>query len=175
VWLARTTDWLKLLHLPDVGWLGFLTTAACLVILIWATVRLVAKVNEDVDPAESDREMLQAINELHREGDLTEDEFRSIKSQLVTRLSTSFQETQKSRKSERSGSKLSADSSNENTVALKPEPNTQNHQSSELNEPESFASPTNVPRPSQDTNDLSPGKTAPESENNGGKLDLKSD
>ncbi len=33
-------------------------------------IRLVARVNEDTDPAEADRQMLLAINELHREGDL---------------------------------------------------------------------------------------------------------
>jgi len=34
--------------------------------------------------------MLQRLNELRREGDLTEDEFRSIKSQIVGRLNSSW-------------------------------------------------------------------------------------
>ena len=96
MWLARTTDWFKLLHLPNVSWWQLLTAAPCLVVLIWIIVRLVARVNEDVDPAEADKEMLLAINDLWREGDLTEVEFRSIKSQLMTRMSASLQAIPKS-------------------------------------------------------------------------------
>jgi hypothetical protein len=87
-WLLKTTDWHKLLQLPDVSWTSFLIAAACLVVVIWIIVRLVSQVNEDVDPAEADREMLQALSDLRREGDLTEDEFRLIKGQITNRLST---------------------------------------------------------------------------------------
>ena len=93
VWLSRKTDWWKLLQLPDVSWFQLLFAGAFLVVLIWAILRLVARVNEVVDPADADREMLSALNELRREGDLSEDEFRSIKSQIVGRLSSSLQAT----------------------------------------------------------------------------------
>ena len=66
-------------------------TAVVLTILIWIIVRLVTGATEDVDPAEADREMLDAVNELRAQGDLSEDEFRSIKGRLVTRLGRSFQ------------------------------------------------------------------------------------
>ena len=86
----RTNDWLDLLQLPDFTWWQFLFAAACLVLLIWQIARFISRVHEDVDPAESDQDMLNAISELRREGDLTEDEYRSIKSQLMGRMSSGF-------------------------------------------------------------------------------------
>jgi hypothetical protein len=65
-----------------------LIAAVVLVLLIWAILRILSKMNEDVDPAEADREMLQALRDLRREGDLSEDEFRSIRGKLATRLNT---------------------------------------------------------------------------------------
>lgn len=82
----RKPDWDKLLQLPDGSWIYVFIAAACLVVMIWGVLQFVARVNEDVDPAEVDREMLQSLKELHREGDLTEDEFRSIKGQILERL-----------------------------------------------------------------------------------------
>ncbi len=179
MWLARTTDWYKLLHLPDISWLQFLAAAACLVVLIWAIVRLLAKVNDDVDPAEADREMLQAINDLRREGDLTEDEFRSIKGQLVTRLGSSFQVTPKTGRAA-----VSADqdeqvqkrlSSTEKFSATESAIETSDPPTSQPNKSEYFASPTDVPEPSQDTSQLPAGRTAPESENTEGNQDTELD
>ena len=86
----RTNGWLDLLQLPDFTWWQFLFAAACLVVLIWSIVRFVSRAHEDVDPAESDQDMLNAISELRREGDLTEDEYRSIKSQLMGRMSSAL-------------------------------------------------------------------------------------
>ena len=179
MWPARTTDWFKLLHLPDVSWWQFLAAAACLVVLIWAIVRLLARVNDDVDPAEADKEMLQAINDLWREGDLTEDEFRSIKGQLVTRLSTSWRVTPKKGKAAKSADEVGREL-NDRTLAGKfsaknsaTEP--PDFASSQSNKPESFAIPTNVPESSQDTIHLPPGTTAPESENNEGMTDSDPD
>ena len=70
------------------SWLPLLIAAVVLVLLIWAILRILSKMNEDVDPAEADREMLQALRDLRREGDLSEDEFRSIRGKLATRLNT---------------------------------------------------------------------------------------
>jgi hypothetical protein len=86
VWLIQTGAGTDLLHLLEGNWLPTAIGLACLVVLIWLVVRLITRVNEDADPAAIDREMLTAINELHREGDLTPDEYRSIKGQLVQRL-----------------------------------------------------------------------------------------
>lgn len=87
----RTNDWLDLLQLPDFQWWQFLFATACLVVLIWSVMRFVSSIHDDVDPAESEQDMLNAISELRREGDLTEDEYRSIKSQLMERMTTSSQ------------------------------------------------------------------------------------
>jgi len=88
----RTNDWLDLLQLPDFSWWHLLFAAACLVVLIWSIVRFVSSIHEDVDPAESEQDMLNAISELKRQGDLTEVEYRSIKSQLVDRIATRSKE-----------------------------------------------------------------------------------
>ncbi|MFN9969280.1 MAG: hypothetical protein ACK58T_05215, partial [Phycisphaerae bacterium] len=64
-----------------------LIALACLVMLIWLIFHLTASVTDDTDPAESDRQMLLTVHELHREGDLTAEEFRSLKGQLVQRIS----------------------------------------------------------------------------------------
>jgi hypothetical protein len=63
-----------------------LIALACLVMLIWLIFHLTASVTGDTDPAESDRQMLLTVHELHREGDLTAEEFRSLKGQLVQRI-----------------------------------------------------------------------------------------
>ena len=179
MWLARTTDWFKLLHLPDLGWWQFLAAAGCLVVLIWAIVRLIASVNEDVDPAEADREMLQAINDLRREGDLTEVEFRSIKGQLVTRLSTSFQVTPKKGRGAKSAEEAEPELNDKNLAedfsVKQSATDALDVASSQPNKPESFASPTNVPESCQDTSHLPPGTTAPESENKEGMTDSDPD
>ena len=50
----RTIDWLDLLQLPNFTWLQFLFAAACLVVLIWQIARFISRVDEDIDPAESE-------------------------------------------------------------------------------------------------------------------------
>ena len=78
--------WSDLPNWPLRSWLIFLVALVGLFIVIWQVIRLVARVNEDSDPAEADHEMLLVLSELHREGDLTKEEFRSIKGQIVGRL-----------------------------------------------------------------------------------------
>lgn len=53
---------------------------------IWCFMRLVTWMRDDDDPAVSEQQMLTQIGELHREGDLDENEYRSIKERLVDRL-----------------------------------------------------------------------------------------
>jgi hypothetical protein len=92
----RTIDWMDLLQLPEFNWWQFLFAALCLVVLIWSIVRFISRVHEDVDPAETDQDMLNTISELRREGDLTEDEYRSIKSQLMGRMGNAISKQQNS-------------------------------------------------------------------------------
>jgi len=80
-------DWRPIpLPLPVDTWWGFGVVLVLLVLFVWMIVRLVSRETDDIDPAEVDRQMLTAINELHRQGDLSQEEFRSIKGQLVERL-----------------------------------------------------------------------------------------
>lgn len=89
-WVYESVTWAELrpipLPLPVDSWWGFGIILVLLVLFVWAVVRLVSRETDDIDPAEVDRQMLTAINELHRRGDLSQEEFRSIKSQLVERL-----------------------------------------------------------------------------------------
>jgi len=68
------------------SWVTFTAVLVVLIVFRWVVARLVTQVTEDSDPAETDRQMLTAINDLHRKGDLSQEEFRSIKGQLVDRL-----------------------------------------------------------------------------------------
>lgn len=169
-WLSRKTDWWKLLQLPDFSWLPLLIAAACVVVVVWTIVRLVSRVNEDVDPAEADREMLQALNDLRREGDLTEDEFRSIKGQITGRLQTAWSDKKTSATAAKTV--VTGRDPEVNSFSTKKEPEAgQNLEtdegSSEAAEPdqsETSNSLTNVPKPSQNTADLVERQMPPESE-----------
>jgi len=74
--------------LPFDEWWFFGVVLVVLVVFIWVIARLLMPTTDDVDPAEVDRQMLTAVNELRSQGELTQEEFRSIKSRLVKRLST---------------------------------------------------------------------------------------
>jgi hypothetical protein len=50
-----------------------------MIIGIALIARLVTRATEDSGPADTDRQMLTAINDLNRKGDLSQEEFRSIK------------------------------------------------------------------------------------------------
>ena len=163
----RTTDWMDLLHLLDFNRWQFLFAAVCLVVLIWSIVRFISRVHEDVDPAETDQDMLNAISELRREGDLTEDEYRSIKSQLMGRMSTAFQQLPKNHqlgaKTEPPPASLSK------VLSQKPFSEPQEQQASKSEESESMQSTTSsslteVPTPHQDTTDKTTKSVASETE-----------
>lgn len=75
--------WWKLLNRS--AWELFGLVVAILV-MVWLIMRIRSWLAGDDDPAEGDHELLVSIRELKREGDLTDDEYRSIKSRLVKRL-----------------------------------------------------------------------------------------
>ena len=164
----RTNEWLDLLQLPDFTWWQFLTAAACLVVLIWLIVRFVSGVHEDVDPAESDQDMLNAISELRREGDLTEDEYRSIKSQLMGRMSTTFPgKARGTHHGKKNG--LQPDAASKN-ISLLPIGNKKNLEVSDPEKSESIQSITSSsltedPEPPHDTSNKTTGSAATEAEN----------
>ena len=84
--MSFLTDWLPEIPAPNGTWESFTVVLFALISFIWVVARLVTRVTEDSDPAETDRQMLTAINDLQRKGDLSQEEFRSIKGQLIERL-----------------------------------------------------------------------------------------
>jgi uncharacterized membrane protein len=57
-----------------------------ILVMAWLIVEIRSWLTGDDDPAEGDHELLMSVRELNREGDLSDDEYRSIKSRLVERL-----------------------------------------------------------------------------------------
>jgi hypothetical protein len=166
--LSKKVDVWKMLHLPDVSWLELLGAAACLVVVIWAILRFVSRVNEDVDPAEADKQMLQALMDLRREGQVSEDEFRSIKGQIVSRLNTQWTDTPKEKKSAGSAG-LEEALQQALLTSAKSEESDDEPSSSETHAAESIqteTSPgsTNLPEPAQDNETLTQRLEPPESE-----------
>lgn len=72
--------------LPVDNWwfLGFVLFV--LIVCIWLVARLVPTTTDDIDTAEIHRQMLSTVRELHSQGELTPEEYRSIKGHLVERL-----------------------------------------------------------------------------------------
>ena len=167
----RTNGWLDLLQLPDFTWWQFLFAAACLVVLIWSIVRFISRVHEDLDPAESDQDMLNAISELRREGDLTEDEYRSIKSQLLGRMSSTF--SSKSKGTQPNANLGEPTPATSTVLSQKPFSDTEKSEVSGSEESESIQptttySLTEVPDPLHDTANKTAGSVAPHAENGEG-------
>lgn len=73
-------------------WIGLVFA---LLILAWGIRRIRAWYREDDDPAGNAREMLSEIREMYVEGDLSEEEFRSIKGRLTERLDRTSTDTDK--------------------------------------------------------------------------------
>ena len=166
--LSKKVDVWKMLHLPDVSWLEVLGAAACLVVVIWAILRFVSRMNEDVDPAEADKQMLQALFDLRREGQVSDDEFRSIKGQIVGRLNTQWTETPKAKKPAGSAGleealqqALLASAKSENHDDQKADSQTD---SEKLIQTETSPGSTNLPEPAQDNVTLTERLEPPESE-----------
>ena len=167
----RTDDWLDLLQLPDFTWWQFLFAAACLVFLIWQIARFIARVHEDGDPAESDQEMLSAISELRREGDLTEDEYRSIKRQLMGRMSSGFSgKPNETRPNPRAVESLATTLTalSQKPFAEEEKPKVSESEESESIQSTTTSSLTEVPDPLHDTANKTAGSVVRKAENGEG-------
>ena len=79
----------KLLEGSPREWFWFLSGLAGLAVVLWAFVRFVAWMRDGEDTAAAEQMMLTEISELHRGGDLSEEEYRSIKGRLLERLEDS--------------------------------------------------------------------------------------
>lgn len=66
-----------------------------LAILIWICLQIRSRFRESDDLAESTHEMLTQYRELHDRGELSDEEFRLIKSRLANSLNGGSQHTQK--------------------------------------------------------------------------------
>lgn len=70
-------------------WLGL---GAVILVSIWLVVRIKARYWGHEDPKAADHQMLMQIGDLRREGQLTDEEYRSIKSRLVERIDDPLRE-----------------------------------------------------------------------------------
>lgn len=91
-----------------VEWLKFIGAFVLLGAMIWLIVRIREWLWDDEGPADADEGLLLQFNDLRREGGLTEQEYRSIRSQLVARIDGSP-------RAETSGLKSPAQESNQGT------------------------------------------------------------
>jgi len=66
--------------------LTVLALVACLFAAAWAIVWIRSRYRDNEDVAEAEHQMLMQIRDLRREGDLSEEEFRSIKGRLIERI-----------------------------------------------------------------------------------------
>lgn len=75
-------------------WLPVLVGVLGAIVLIWVVIRVRTWWQGDEDPEAADEQMLFQLDDLHREGDLTHDEYRSIKSQIIKRMEGAAQVAQ---------------------------------------------------------------------------------
>ena len=70
-------------------WIGFGATLVALLILVWLSFLIRSWLRDDAGPEADSHQMLTQVGDLLREGDLSEEEYRSIKSRLIERLDDS--------------------------------------------------------------------------------------
>lgn len=78
-------DFQRLFEASYIEW-GLLVVTVSL--MVWLIFRVRAWFREEEDPTELDREILLQFKDLHRQGDLTDEEFRSIKGRMRTESET---------------------------------------------------------------------------------------
>lgn len=78
--LAERTDFRELLSVSAWTWIGLIVA---ILVLAWIVVRVRAWYRDDEDHAENARRLLSEIQEMYDEGELSQEEFRSIKGRLT--------------------------------------------------------------------------------------------
>ena len=81
--MPRQSLFLKLMQASLWEWIGIIVLTA---LAAWLIFRIRAWFRGGEDPAADDHGMLMQISELRRQGDLSEEEYRSIKGRLVQRI-----------------------------------------------------------------------------------------
>ncbi len=82
----------KVMDASVADWIGFGAAFVALIVLVWLFVRIRAWLQDDAGPEANTHQMLTQFGDLHRQGDLSEEEYRSIKSQLIEKLEDSPRE-----------------------------------------------------------------------------------
>jgi hypothetical protein len=72
----------ELARLFQASWIAWLGLFALLAVAAWLVLRIRARFRDREDPAEGGHQMLMQMGELHRQGGLSDEEYRSIKSKL---------------------------------------------------------------------------------------------
>ena len=80
------TMFYKLVQLPILHIVGLISF---FLFGIWLIVRIRTRYCDHEDPAAVEQQMLMQMGDLHRQGDLSEEEYRSIKGRLVERIDDS--------------------------------------------------------------------------------------
>ena len=63
-------------------WVGFIAVVVAIAGAVWIVARYRESLHGDTDPAETDAELIRRIREMRDRGEVSETEFRSLKSQL---------------------------------------------------------------------------------------------
>jgi hypothetical protein len=71
-----------LARLMQVSWMAWFGLFALLAVAAWLVLRIRARFRDRDDPTEGDHQMLMQMGELHRQGGLSDEEYRSIRSKL---------------------------------------------------------------------------------------------
>lgn len=67
-------------------WLSFAIGLVVVTAVVWLAIRFFARLRGGDDPAVVEHQMLNQMREMHRQGNLDENEYRSIKVRLADRL-----------------------------------------------------------------------------------------
>lgn len=76
------------------SWHWWLALFAIVAVGAWLLFRIRARFRDSEDPAEDTHRLLMQAGEMHRQGGLSEEEFRSIKSRLIEPLDHPTREDQ---------------------------------------------------------------------------------
>lgn len=110
----------NLLDGSPVEWGWFVGGLAGLAAVLWAFTRFAAWVRDDEDTAATGQMMLTDINELHRGGDLSDEEYRSIKGRLLERLEES-DDSDESSKSDEEPTSIDVETSDDDRAEAEPD------------------------------------------------------
>ena len=72
----------ELARVMQASWIAWFGLFALLAVAAWLVLRIRARFRDRDDPTEGGHRMLMQMGELHRQGGLSDQEYRSIKSKL---------------------------------------------------------------------------------------------